>query len=339
MSTSISVATSPIDVNSVGDSWKQENASSYIWTRMPMALCRGRRVGNTGVTTYEISDLDNFMLKNDLMDWDPGNPSPPSRSLNSTTVTLTSRGKAAPDRFDRPLDRPTQHRMADLERNLVPGQYSLLYQGIEKACLSNIFSTSFGSAQNWNAGGNVLDEISSSINPILDIEAALLPLRKYIRPGFQLEAVLDRRVLHLLAQYVEYTGAGLGSNSASMLPTDALVQRLKDIHGIAEVHIVSTTRDSVDLGQTSSLTEMGAGGFAIGIFDRRMSRFDLTDQESTDAPDGAFVIGFDREPYVKVWEDPNGGELEYFHARASFGVTNPRGATFGVYWPASANFT
>ena len=333
------IATSAVDVQSVGGSWIQANKDRFLFTKLPKARCKGRKTGYSRTTTYALPSLDNFMLKNDLIDRDAGNPSPPSRPPTSSTVTLECRGKATPHKNDREADRPTAHRFEDLEKNLIPGQLSLLYQGIEKAVLTNIFSTTFGPAQTWNAGGNVLDEISSSINPILDIEAAIEDLRRFAgQEGMSLEAIMDRRIARYLAQYTQYTGAGAGSNSSAMLPHDALIQRLKDVHGFNDVHIIDTTRDSVKYGQTSSLAHAGAGGLAIGVFDRSFSEADLTYSESMDSPDGAFLIGFEKEPYVQNWVDED-GEVEYFHGRVNYGITNPRGAAFGVHWPASANIT
>lgn len=339
MSNTIGLATSAVDINMVGQSWTQENASAYVWTQMPTASTLDARSGRTGVTTYEIPNLDNFMLKtNGLMNWDPGVSEPPSRTLGSTTVTLTTYGRANPFTVDRPANRGPGHRFADLEGNIVPGLLGELYQGLEQLVLANIFSTSFGSSKTWT-GTNALDTYASDHIPAKDIQVALQPLRKYqSRSGHQLEAVIDHRVLLTLAGYETYTGAGTGSNNASFIAEEELVRRFQAAHGIDRVHIARGARDSVDLGQTSSLTDLGAGGLAIGVFDRRMSRFDLRDQESTDAPDGVFVLGFGTDPYVHNWVN-EATETEYFHARCSFGIANPRGNSWGIFYPASENIT
>lgn len=336
----IGSATGQITVNNVGEAWKQENASSYVFHRLPQAKVLDKRVGHTGTAVYPLPDLASFMLTgNGLPGWDPGDTPPASRKLDSSNVTIATYGKGTPFAIDRPLDRPVAHRMTDLETNIVNGELGMLYQGHELAMVNFLFNGSNFSSKTWS-GTNALDTYASDHTPLKDLQVALLPLRKYqARAGFTLECVVDQRVLTILRMYLDIHGAGEGSSTFSAASDPQVLAALKSALNLDDIHVITTISNTAKAGQTAALAEIGGGGLGFYIFDRRKSVFDLTYSESRDAPDGAYVMAMGTKgPYVHNWAN-EGAEVEYFHGRTTFGIISPRGSSHGIFYPSSQNLS
>jgi len=334
---------SPVDIDTVGQSWTQTNAERYGFTQAPVALCLDRRSGRS-TTTYEIPNLDNAVHKqNSLRDWEPGQALPIEQTLGSLPVSTTPRGVTTPI-ISRPMDRPMGHVFRDLELNIVPIILSKLYGGIE-----NEVDALLGTAGNWTStvgvgaaarftdgagafSANQLDEFNADISqPDQDINVELQRFRKFQGiSGLSLECWTNSHVLDTLARHPSYSGSGAGSAIASMLARDEFLGRFQAAHRLDRVVLLDSVGDTVRAGIASVLNYTANGLLWFGLVDRR-GEMDIRTEGSLDAPDGAIYLAQARAPEVASWATP-GMETESFAGRASFEVISPRGTAFGVTW-------
>lgn len=330
--------TAPVDINVVGQSWTQTNRSAFLLDSVPTARVLDRRNGR-GSTTYEIPNLDNALQKGALLDWEPGQSLPVSQTIGSTTKTLTPRGRSTRLLTD-VTNRQGLHRFRDLENNKVPMLLSEAYQGVDKELFT--FLTTVG---NWKDGtaklftksgggtaGSPLDSPEGAnpvVQPDVDINNEIRSLRVYAGiQGMSLEAWMSPNVAMALARHGVYTGAGTGSAIASQLVHDEFMRRFKAIHMLDKVVVSGVSSDTANPGQASVPAFIHDSLLWFGLVDRR-GAFDLTSEESGDAPDGSIVLAMSREPEVVQFELP-GTETQYYAGRTAYDIISPRGSDFGV---------
>ena len=156
----------------VGESWVQDNADLYAWTKIPRCRVKGMAAG-MGTTTYQLPALDNFLLKKDgMQEWGYGLARRAPRDLGKTSVTVTPTVEDIT-----PITRPltstaeSEHIWADLASNIVPGQLALLFQGVEKRLAATLADGSIGQAGSFGGTG-VLDTYMTNTDhdPIGDIQ-------------------------------------------------------------------------------------------------------------------------------------------------------------------------
>ena len=343
MPTSLAVGAEDVDLVTVGESWVTENQGNFLWPRLPRVLCLPRRTGH-GTVNYKLPALDNFMLKGNLGDWEPGQAKRASRAPGSVDATFTPRGRDVVP-MDRPLNRPRPHRYRDLETNIVPGQLGELWQGMDKdvvTILGTVANWDGGAYKTFTGGGSALDVPNATQQPLRDIITDTQPQRKYAaRAGYKYIAIMDFHVAVTFAGHPDFTGAGTGSAIASMITLAEMEARFRALLMVDEVWIVGEVSDTVEEGIASSINHLTNGLLFFGVFDFRASQYDLRDRESNDAPDGALCLALADMPAVRATQDIR-HQVEYFDAEVSYDAYQPRSAgaasPFGmVYQPTGAN--
>ena len=355
---------SPVDINTVGQSWTQTNADNFGFTQLPVALCLDRRSGRSS-TTYELPNFDNAMGKVlGLRDWEPGQTLPVERTVGSSSISFTPRGVTTRI-ISRPQNRPMQFVYRDLEQNIVPVLLSELYLGIEGE-----LDTFLNTAANWDSvtvGGvaapGTFAEFSdgagaaataplenyggNAIQPDADINNQLRRMRKYQGlNGMSLECWINGHVLDVLSRHPVYSGAGGGpgmlvsasaqnAGIAAVLPRDVFLSRFMAAHRLDRVVVMDSVTDTVRAGQTSAINYTANGLLWFGLVDRRGAQFDLRSEGSLDAPDGALCMAKSRDAEVASWATP-GMETDSFAARCAYDIFSPRGAQFGVSFASTS---
>lgn len=333
-------ALSAVDINRVGRSWIQNQASMY--DAIPKARTLGEFSGRKA-TTYDIPHLKNLLMTDGLYDFGLNASQAKSRRLEGVTITMNAKGKET-FILERGLNRPFPHAFADLENNITPGLLGAFRQGAESIIVDHIVSTFSSTVDFTTSSGKSLDDVEDvgSQNPLNDLMAQFDLLRKFEAPGFALELWLDQKVASVLARHPAITGHGalvaygtpsntaghgFGSGTPAAVSPQVLAERLKTLLGIAEVRVWGMAHATVREGQTvgsGQIQEIGHGLVLGGIFDRRKDTFDVMPQTTDpDAPDGCLVIPEEKAPYVHNWVD---GQLEkeMFVGRGSFDVVTPR---------------
>lgn len=331
-----------VDLTSIGQSWVQSSRGRFLWSKLPTCLAVGFREGRTS-TTYPLPKLDNSLAKGvGMVDWQPGDANPTTRILGSIDATFTPRGKRS-QVINRPTKRKAAHILRDLETNVVPLQMSFAYQQIEAEVVARMANaTIYGTAKTFGGTG-ALDTFASDQTPDYDINENLMPMVKWKSLGLTLTCVMSTHVMTVLARHPVYSGAGTGSAIAATLPRAEFEKRFLAAHPqIDELHIVDTVIDTARAGQTSAPRINGNTLLWFGLLDRRGS-YDLREDGSQDAPDGALMIAMSHEPEVVTWETP-GSEVESFASQAEFAVYFPRAndanaADFAHFYGASEIFT
>ena len=332
-------ATSPVDINVVGESFADANLDSYVWSKMPQATVLDSRAGRNGTTTYEIPALGNALdnATSGLVDWRYGDAIPADRGINHSTVTVKVREIGTDRSIMRPSRRDYTHRLADLETNITPLLLGQLYGSMETLMVDFIEAT-FTAYTTWD-NSKVLDAFDSTAQPLRFLLSKLAALRKFQSlSGMSCEMLVDRRVLLNLGAYEEVSGGGTGSGLASVMPLDALKTRLQTALDLDAVHVFNAARNTAALGATEALENVGQGVLACIVVDRRSASYDLTSEGTYDSPDGGLISAVSRMPEVVSGIDEI-KECEVFHARAGFKPVSPRGVTFGFHFPTAANFT
>ena len=337
-------ATADVDAEICAEAWVQANQDAYVWTKLPRAAVRSRREGASGTTTYPVPALNEFMGDvSGLMPWSPGNDVPPPEAIAESTVTISIKDRATPRTRAMPLRIDGAHRLARIQNQFVPGELSVLYQGIE-AALVNLLSGSAFTSTTWSGTGTLQANSSADHTPLADLRGELLPYLKYRSNGrYRLAMIVDQRVLSVLSGYVEFHGAGAGSGTVSQVSEAVLIDNLKTLLMIDDIYVIRTATESVHAGQTSALADVGGGILWCGLIDAAGSSYDLKTYNDM-GPDGALALGISREPEVVSWDD-EGKEVRYYHGRTEYDVFAPRGASntsdvkFGFFYPSSENLS
>lgn len=326
----------PVDINTVGEAFMQSNKDT-MYAAIPRVLAQGEFSGR-GATTYELPELDNFMIGTDLHSFRPGVSNAQERELKSTTITVAPKGLET-DHVYRPLNRPYAHAFADLERNLAPQLLNYYHQGIEKLIFDAI-KDNYNATNFTASSGKSLDDSDDhgNQNVINDLAAQFDALRQYRGVGYSLELWVDQRVLSVFARHPSLTGHGalatfgtpsntafngFASGTPAGLAPSAAVAVLKSLLEIDEVRVWRLSGSSARRGQTANIQEIAHGLCFGGIFDRRQGVFDIRSETSFDSPDGCLVLGEEREPYVHNWADEK-VEMEGFAGRGSHACFVPR---------------
>lgn len=330
---SIKTSTVDQDIVEVGTSWIQDNADNYVFTKLPIVRGEALVDGYSGVLNWELPKLENFLLAGELVDWKAGEALPTDIAIESTPVSATYESKAARTR-SRAL-RSKKPRFKDVN-NYTRGILAELYQGCEKRLFSDL-QTFFSSTESFTggAGDPLADGEVAAHQPHLDIEKALRGLRLYASDRFKVECIMTDDVLDILRTFSHYHGAGIGSNSASLLGKDEFQRIFADKHRLDAVHVNTVALNSAKLGQTASIDRPQAGGTGGGglllfiLVDRAAGEFDARDQmlRGDEAPDGGLVMVRGDDFLIDTREP--GDRTEKFLGTIDFGFKSPRGATWG----------
>jgi hypothetical protein len=329
----------------IGESWVQDNADQYAWTKIPKCRILGMAAG-VGTTTYQLPALDNFLLKKDgMQEWGYGLARRAPRDLNKVPVSVT------PSVQDiTPLTRPmlstaeSESIWADLMSNIVPGQLALLYQGLEQKLAASVISDSF--AQTKDFTGSVLDTYASNSNhdPIGDILVALevegLRWKKQATGG-SLAMFISQRVIDLFQRHPAFSGASYaaaGSGVPQAVPRQAVFDHLRAILNVDEVIELSAVADLNDrLGQsTNDPNTIGRDVLAFHVLDRNKSR-NLA-ANPFDTPEGSICLFEAEEPTVTMCEEAD-TKVVKFNGDAEFALASPRSGDFGIYFTTATMFT
>lgn len=325
-----------VALTTVAQSWHESNAARYVHSRLPKARINGLRSGYSGVLTYKIPNLDNFLLKSGTgRAWRPGMDLRDARAFGESTVSIELMSEANDPRVF-PMPRGGQrNRMADAE-NVTAGEMSILYSRRDQE-LYNVLKTNAlygngaGAALKW--GGTeafALPDTTGDQDPIGNINAQINAIRYWRQgvPNLRLVAICDRLTLTYLQSKPAYhgagagaTGGGSGAGSPGFVPESQMVSTLKSIHGFDDVWIMDLPMDSVALGQTSAPTFIAAAPFFwLGL----VAAGDVDLRTSTDfGPDGALALAEDFSPFVDVIEDAPKESILYV-GKDEFGLVVPR---------------
>lgn len=327
----------------VGESWTQDNADKFAWTKLPRCTVRGMAAGQ-GTTTYNLPNVDNFLLKTDgMQEWGYGLARRAPRDLASTAVTVSpSVEDIAP--LTRPLTSSAESDSIwmDLQANVIPGQLSLLYQGIEKRLAALLTNGQLGTSTNFSAG-TALDTYMTNVDhdPLGDILAALESngLRwKASATGGSIAMFISPRVLDLFQRHPAFSGSGRGNTGgvAQVVSREQVLDHIGATLGVDEVITMGSVADQVRLGATSAPTIEGRSVLAFQILDRNRSR-NLA-SNPFDVADGSVTYFEAEAPNVTVAQDED-TKVVKFNGDCEFSIGSPRGATWGIYFPASEMFT
>jgi len=326
----------------VGESWVQDNSDLFAWTKLPRCTVRGMAAGQ-GTTTYNLPDLDNYLLKaGGLQEWGYGLDRRAPRDLASTSVTVTPKVQDIT-----PITRPltssaaTESIWADLRANVIPGQLSMVFQGVEKQLAAALTNGTLGTTSTF-AGTGALDTYMTNVDhdPLGDILADLESngLRwKAQAIGGSVAMFISPRVLDLFQRHPAFSGSGRGNTGgvAQVVSRERVLEHIGATLGVDEVITLTSVADQVRLGQTSTPTIEGRSVLAFQVLDRNRSR-NLA-ANPFDTADGSVTYFEAEAPDVTMAEDEN-TKVVKFNGDAEFSIGSPRGATFGIFYPASEMF-
>jgi hypothetical protein len=325
----------------VGASFVQSNRDRYAFTQFPM--CRVLGAGNGhGTTVYSLPAIDNFLAKTaSLADWGYGLARRASRDLGKASVTV------APGVYDiQPLTRPltsnssSEQVFADLLNNIIPGQLSMLYQGMELQLATKLTNGALATAKTFTDTG-ALDSYMSNfdhdpIGQILAlIETSGLRWKKEVING-ELVMCISPRVLDLFQRHPAFNGSGKWSGVAQVVPRQVVIDHLNATLMLDRTITFSAVADSVRPGQDSTPLIAGRNVLAFQVLDRTMSR-DLA-ANPFDTPEGSVCLFEAEAPNVSIAEDLD-TKVVKFNGDAEYQWGTPRGATWGIYFAASEMFT
>jgi len=325
-----------IELERIGESWVQ-NEQSFLHSQAPSGYVLDSR-SQSKTTTYNLPALDNTLVNGEnLVHWEPGGDTGTAKPIKYTAKTITPKGFRVPryDQRDLPAPGAPMNRLIrDLEGNIVPMQLSIAHGGVDRAIVTLLQSSAFGSAKVFTNGGSALDAPADYANqrPDLDINANLRALTKWQSLGMSLECWTTTNVLQVLARHPVYTGAGTGSARPTSTPVDEFAELFRRLHALDRIIVCDSIGNTAKPGQTASVRRLANTLLWFGLVDRRP--WDLTSLESSDAPDGAIQVAWGSKPYVHSWS-PEGSEVERFQGRCGFEVFSPRGEDFGHYYTAT----
>jgi hypothetical protein len=330
-----------VDLESIGASWVQANRENFVFNAFPRTKCGGFRTGRSS-TTYKLPKLNNSLGGGAAMqDFSPGDSGTEEKELGSIDATFTPRSKRSKV-ISRPANRQGRHILRDLEVNVVPFAFSAAYQQIEHDLLAFMASSAYGSGKTFSGTG-ALDTYASDQKPDADINSNLMPMVKWKHLGLSLECVMSEHVMTVLARHPAYTGAGTGSGVASTLGREEFTKRFLASHPqVQRLHICSTVEETARDGQTSAVRVNGNTLLWFGLVDRRAT-YDMLEDGSLDAPDGAIMIAMAVEPEVADWMSLD-KSVERFAGQAEYAIYFPRAsdasaADFAHFYTASEIFT
>lgn len=326
------------DIMVVGMSWTQKNRDRFAFSRMPRAKARSS-TDRVYQVTYKLPNLSNALQNVALDDFDHGDNNNEIERITYSPKSFNVIRRAS-KRHARPMNSTADIAYKDLEQNLPPMCLSKLYQGVSVDVVAAMTSTAnFGAAKEFTTGASKsIDDPTDYTNqkPDIDINQQLRAIRRYADgTEFLLECHLDEEVLLVLARHPAYTGAGTGSAIASQLTPEEAVARIKSVHMLDAVHVYKSSYNAAARGQTADITNITNGLLFFGVFDRRMSEFDITSEDKAlMVPDGCLCIAIGRDAEVFFWQKPE-EEQEYFQGRMSYVVFSPRGSTHGFFYLSS----
>jgi len=323
-----------VAVRTCAASWHEANAARYIFSKLPTVRVKGPRSMHSGITTYNVAALDNFLLKaGEGRAWLPGQNLRPARAIGESEITIRLASEAnAPTPFPLPRD-AGPIRLADAE-NATAEHMALLYSRRDQVVYNllkndSVFGDGSGGQLSWT-GTNPIDEESGGATAqdiIADIDNQLDALRYWKQAGnLDLVCIMDRKHATVLARKPAYHGAGTGSNSASRLSDGAFRDIFAGTHGFDDVMIMDLPADTVREGQTSAPSYIAGTPFLwLGLIAR--GSYDLTSDTSR-GPDGAFAFAEEFSPFVDRIEEPKIEVVSYVGKDAlnAFAV---RGGTMG----------
>ena len=326
----------------VGASWIQSSKDKFAWTKLPMCRVLGQGNGH-GSTVYSLPALDNFLEKaGGLSDWAYGAARRAPRDLSSASVTVTPLVQDI-----QPITRPmtsnanTEQVHSDLKGNILPGQLSMVYQGIERRLATLLTDGTLGTSVAFTGTG-VLDTYMTNTDhdPIGDILAGIESNGLHWKAeadGTELVMFISPRVLYLLQRHPAFTGSGAASGVAQVThPQDVYDQLMMKIPHVQKVVTLNAAADTVRAGQTSAPALIGRNVLAFQLCDPNMSR-NLA-SNPFDTPKGS-VCYFEAEaPNVSVAEDADTKSVK-FNGDVEYQIGTPRGATHGIYFAGSEMFT
>lgn len=319
----------------VQESWHNANAADYVWNQLGIGVqTLGLRTNHSGVTTYQLPKLDNALLKTDGRGWRPGDDLGPVRGFNEESVTITLLNEAnLTTGFPIPRD-GQRNRLMDAQRQ-VPQHLSQLYARRESALYTLLTGGTFGNFSFTGTEPLIARNTTGDQAPIRDIDGKIRGFRFWRQAGsYRLIMICDERFLDAIAAHPAYTGGGQGdlaggsgSGTAGKLEPNAITERLRRLHRLDAVYVMSSVADTVDLGQTSAPGFIATGGFCwLGLV--QTGRFDLKSDTSM-GPDGAFNMGYEYDPWVDDWQEV-GREMHYYKGKDAFRFYSIRGSVMGA---------
>lgn len=327
------------DLLSAGQAWLQDNEDKYIYTRLPRLIVNRIDDDYTGVTTYPLIKLNTGMPEGGgLAEIAPGVSVGDGEGIDTDTVTVTVRQVTT-----KPLVRnmgSKRPRVADMaERQRIA--LARLFNGVGKKLAEFLQNTTaHGSARTF--AGNALSDLTDIANqaPHLDIEVDLNDIRQYQGGGLLLICIMDTKAMDVLRTRPEYTGAGVGSNSASLMPEADFLARFKSAHRLDDVWVLDARGNIAAYGATKTITHYagtaGIGGLLwFGLIDGRGGSFDLTvgaGDPQTNC-DGALAFAAPEGDYDS-WVSPNyDTRQEILYCTRDVGFVAPRsGGTMSFFY-------
>lgn len=325
----------------VGASFAQANRDRYAFTKFP--TCKVLGLGNGhGTTTYSLPAIDNFLAKTaSLSDWAYGHARRGPRDLSKATVTVTPTVQDIV-----PLTRPltsnssTEQVFADLLNNIIPGQLSMIYQGMELR-LATLLTDGTLSTSKTFAGTGALDTYMSNydhdpIGDILtDLEDSGMRWKREVING-EIVMVISPRVLDLCQRHPAFNGSGKWSGVPMVVPRQQVLDHLTATLMVDRTIVMGAVADTVRLGIDSAPQIAGRNVLSFQVVDRAMSR-DLA-ANPFDTPEGSVCLFEAEPPNVSVCEDLD-TKVVKFNGDVEYQFGTPRGATWGIYYAGSLMFT
>lgn len=333
MTTPLSIATTDVDLLSVGHAWLQKNASNFGFSKLPVVTVAGKEEGTTGITTYDLVDLGFALNRGGGSAWwdlgiDPGS----GENIPTSEITIRLAGKRS-GVLDVPINR--QGNIFADQKNPLPTRLSQIMYGIEYDLVNYCINTNvWGSAQAFS--GNALNtKDPSNQKPIDDIDEAIAPF-KFFRDGmrFKLVAIMDPDTLDILAKRPEYVGAGEGSNNPEKLDEDDILRTFKRVHRLDEVILTQPAYNSAADGAAKVVARQ-VNFLWIGIVDMTADGVDFTKGGFTnpqDNPDGALYMQRVPSGIVHRYQAFPLLGTERHMVTSFYGFTSPRASSMGCFW-------
>lgn len=336
MTTPLSIATTDVDLLSVGHAWLQKNESQFAFSKIPLVTVAGKEEGLSGITTYDLVDLGFALNRGGGSAWwdfgiDPGS----GEKIPTSEITIRLSGKRS-GVLDVPIKR-NGNIFAD-QKNPLPTRLSQLMYGLEYDLVQHLTNTNiWGSAKTFS-GTALNTKDYSNQKPIDDIDGAISEF-KHFKDGvrFKMFAIMDPDTLDILARRPEYHGAGEGSNKQGKLDESDILGVFRRTHRLDEIIVTNGAYNNAADGAAKTVARQ-INFLWIGIVDMAADGLDLTSggfNDPRDNPDGALFMQRAPSGIVHRYDTFPLLGTERHMVTCHYGFTSPRASSMGCFWTGS----
>lgn len=292
---------------------------------------------------YKLDDLRDALVEVSLDAYKRGQQPAAEVPTREVDVTITeTHGFQSPTK-GQTTDVSFDDRFAYFEKKSIIG-LDLCDRQMDLKVATLLTDTAVFSTETWTGTGK-LSTRASDHTPDLDINNKLqsVGVRSYEGQLSDLEmvAIMHSEVMRALQGYVVYSGRGVASLKPTIQEMDDFRQSFGVAHGIKPENIMwfDAVYNASRRGVTTSRAVVGNGLLWIGLVSKQKS-FDLTTNENTEGPDGAWAVAVSDEPWLHSFLESAATKESHF-AAVDAKPYAPRDSSdsieLGIFFPASEN--